>query len=479
VNERNASNRRGKNESTARSARSHVFRPLAALWLVLACTNSASTEATAPVAAEPIQLPGSVAPRAGWDLNGVIGSGQSLSVGAQAADVASSSAPFANLKLDLGGVNLPPFDAERAELSLVPLVEPIRPLATTYPSAYPNNIYGETPHTAMASQISALVRAASSREFVSVHSVVGENGQGMPVIDKRAVEKVDGDKSTGRAYAATLFEVAAITRLAKARGQTYGVGAIILTHGESDAGNAAYESDLVRLSSDYNQDIKAITGQTENVLLLITQQHSIAFSSGAATGASASTLAQWHAGVSHPDDIVCVGPRYQYPHAADTVHFGVRGYQLLGEKYGQVYFERVVLGRRWRPLEPLEVSAEGRVVSVRFHVPVPPLAWDESLPAPHQTALGAWKSGRGFELRDGNTPIEIESVAIAGDTVRITSARDLPARATLGYAATSDGSVPDHGSRRGGQLRDSDPFVGELTRQAQPNYAVAFEWPLP
>ena len=41
----------------------------------------------------------------------------------------------------------------------------------------------------------------------------------------------------GRSYEAAMIETKAITRLAKAAGKTYGVGAITLTHGESDAGN--------------------------------------------------------------------------------------------------------------------------------------------------------------------------------------------------------------------------------------------------
>ncbi len=415
-----------------------------------------------------------------WDMTGVIGSGQSLSVGAQASDVASKPTLDANLKLSLGGAAAPPFDPTAAALSLVPLFEPIRPLATTYPSAYPHNIYGETPHTAMASQISALVRRAFATEYVTVHSVVGENGQGMARLKKAAVETVNGATSTGRAYAATLFEVAAIERLAKARGQSYGVGAIILTHGETDAGNADYQADLVQLWRDYNQDLKAITGQAESIPLLVTQQHGFGFSAGTSSGASASTLAAWRASLEHPRDIVCVGPKYQYPYAPDNFHLGTRGYQLLGEKYGQVYFERIVLGRDFRPVQPTQVSVDGRVVRVRFHVPVPPLVWDEALPAPHQTALTEWRAGRGFELSaGGGAPIAIESVAIDGDAVSIQSAVDLPAGAVLGYATTSDGVVLANTSRRWGQLRDSDPTVGASTRQAQPNYAVAFTWPLP
>ena len=101
------------------------------------------------------------------------------------------------------------------------------------------------------------------------------------------------------------------------------------------------------------------------------------------------------------------------------------------------------------------------------------------MPAPHQTALTEWQSGKGFELRSGSTPIAIASVAIDGDAVSITAGADLPAGAVLGYAVANDGLLLPSLTRRWGQLRDSDPVVGVLTGAAQPNYAVAFEWNLP
>jgi hypothetical protein len=39
--------------------------------------------------------------------------------------------------------------------------------------------------------------------------------------------------------------------------------------------------------------------------------------------------------------------------------------------------------------------------------------------------------------------------------------------------------TPFAGTTRWGRLKDSDPFVGQATEQAQSNYAVAFELPVP
>ena len=69
------------------------------------------------------------------------------------------------------------------------------------------------------------------------------------------------------------------------------------------------------------------------------------------------------------------------------------------------------------------------------------------------------------------------------DAVQITTAADLPASGVfVDYALATDGptmAAPFVGTSRWGLLRDSDPFVGAATQTPQPNYAVAFELPLP
>ena len=134
-------------------------------------------------------------------------------------------------------------------------------------------------------------------------------------------------------------------------------------------------------------------------------------------------------------------------------------------------------------MQPTTVERNGRVISVHFHVPVPPLAWEDSFELPHQASLTEWSAGRGFEVRDGENRVTISSVEIFGDSVQITTASDLPAAGvTVAYAMTADATpmaTPFAGVVRWGVLRDSDPFVGFTTQKAQPNFAVAFELPVP
>jgi hypothetical protein len=411
----------------------------------------------------------SVAARFPWDWTGILGTGQSLSVGEKGLPVLSTNQPYHNLKLSTD--DLPwPIDPDNPNLSLVPLVEPIGRLSPSYPSSWPENIAGETPHSAMANEITALIRDRYDRDYVTIHSAVGENGQGMVSLKKNAVQK----GLNGRSYAAAMIETKAIARLAKAAGKTYGVGVIVVTHGETDAGNKNYENELHQLWLDYNTDLRAITGQKQKIPMIVSQQNTCA-------DRSASTLAQWKIGVDYPASFVCSGPKYQYP-SPEALHLTARGYQLLGEKYGQVYFEKVILGKNWRPLEPVEAKRHGKIIIVRYHVPVSPMVWDGSFESPH-ASVAEWKNGKGFEVTasDG-TKVAITSVAISGRDVVITCASDPGPGTRVSYAMIAERErmqTPFLGSPRWGLLHDSDPFIGAVTGQAQPNYAVAFEMVLP
>jgi hypothetical protein len=422
---------------------------------------------------------------AAWNWNGIIGTGQSLSVGTM--PIVSTSQPYRNLMLSLGPAGnaaVPPWDPALATLSMVPLIETVRPIVQGWPRPYPDNIFGETPHAAMANEITWQVKAAwPNRDYVTVHSVVGESGQGIAALAKQGGST---QEKTGRAYAAALFEAAAITRLAHAAGQTYGVAAIVMTHGETDAGNESYGNDLLQLLADSNADLRAITGQAQRIPMYLSQQHAYPNGPESAYQRPAANQFQWQLGVTHPGEFVCIGPKYQYPGSPDGVHLSTVGYELYGEKVGEVYFERAVLGRDWQPLAPTKVTrlagtlgGTGRILSVAFHVPVPPLRWDASL---GDAVLREWTRGKGFELRTRSENIPIESVALVGDTVQIAADRDLPARGlVIGYALSSQGVQMEHGSRavRWGQLRDSDPFLGCTTHLPNPNYAVSFELPVP
>lgn len=406
-----------------------------------------------------------------WDWNIVIGTGQSLAVGGLGIPVKSTTQPFGNLKLDSGDLKWP-INPKDPKLTLIPLIEPVGRHSVGFPNSWPTNIDGETAHTSAANQISALVREKLHKEHVTVHFEVGEAGQGMDRIRKKSVRV----GNAGRSYEAAMIQVQAITRLANEANKSTGVSAIFMTHGESDTGNPNYETELAQLCDDYNADVKEITGQKRNVLMIVSQHNRLG-------EYSPSTIAQWKAGVDHPDTIVCAGPKYQYPYGFDNLHMNADGYRLLGEKYGEVYFERVVQGHPWRPLEPEKATVRGSEITIRFHVPVKPLVWDTTLGEPHPSSP-EWSKGKGFEVSDGNGKrFEILWASIrGGDTVVLKLAQDPGPNVRLSYALVGEPTLskPPYGaSPHWGLLRDSDPFVGYTTKVPQPNFCVAFDLKLP
>lgn len=385
------------------------------------------------------------------DWVGVIGTGQSLSVGAAAGTPISTAQPFNNLKLhDDGPPPQYPLDGS-GDLSLIPLTERFRPRLEGWPdSQYPNNILGESPNAGMANEITQLWSDSMGTDLVTIHSVVGWSGHCLRDIDK--------SNPTTRAYPGGLSEARTFKRMATEAKKSFAYGAVILTHGECDASNAGYEAGLHQLWLDYNQDLKEITGQTWDIPLLISQQSTIVTSSGG------SAVAVWRLGMDYPGEAYCVGPKYQYQYAGDNLHMEAAGYRRLGEKYAEVFDWVVNQGLFWTPVQPNRAVLSGNNIIVTFDVPYPPLEWDENINPPHQTMHTEWANGRGFEVKDSTGDLTISSVDLIDDHTVMISLDSVPSGTglKLRYALTQDGTGLQGGTDLGmhGQLRDSDALVG-------------------
>jgi hypothetical protein len=411
--------------------------------------RDAESESLADASLPPLKSP--------FDWVGVVGTGQSLSIGATAQNM-SKTQPFKNLKLvDTGPDPKYPIAANTGtpQWATTPLIEPIRSNSAGMGAGYndgqyPNNMSGESPHSGMANTLSAFWTARGGvGDYVTAHSVVGWSGHCLSDINK------DGGK---RAYPATLNEALVWKDLAAKATKTFGYGGIILTHGECDAGNAGYGAGLYKLWQDYNTDLKAITGQMQDIVLLISQQSTIS------SGAGGSAVQVWQAGVAHPGQIVCTGPKYQYQYSGDNLHFPAPGYERLGQKYAEV-FDRIVNQKAsWKPLQPNKISRAGAKITIDFDVPNPPLVWDAHIPPPHQAMNTEWAGGKGFEVKSaGGARLQITDAVIQGSSVVITLAADPGAgKVNVAYAITQEGTGNQGGTPLGmrGLLRDSDEFVG-------------------
>lgn len=252
--------------------------------------------------------PNRVLPPAQVGWSGIVGTGQSLSVGASAGlGAATPPLPYAFLLADskhTWDISSP----DLASLSLAPLTEPFHPQAPNV-SGYPNNIAGMTPHTTMAMEVEVWSQNLGLGHWITVHSATGLSGQPMSAI---------APNGSLNAYTAGLFEARALHRLAQERGTALHYDAVILTHGESDAGASTpnYGKMLETMQAAYQKDLRAITGQGNAPIYLIVSQQNTLPNAGAAL--SEITQAQWQVAIANPKPFCVQGPSINTPIPATT-----------------------------------------------------------------------------------------------------------------------------------------------------------------
>lgn len=381
----------------------------------------------------------------------VMGTGQSLSVGSTSEPVITGyGSGFNNFKLGYDTGTIPWLSTV-----LVPLEEYMRPLSA---SPYPYNIQGQTVHTIMGAQISTLVQARTGHAYVTYHGAFGSNGWNMDLIEKNGVQKppTPTDPSgIGYSYQAMLDELAiAIPLITAQENRVAKFRAGTLTHGESDYSSPGYGARVRTLQQNQKADLFALSGQPMTDPYSLIASQASGFPAEGSTGVTVSAASLWNASVQYPGEIVVSGPKYQYDYSPDNIHLTNVSENRLGVKYGQVY-DALVRGTGWTPLQPNGITVLGSLITLTFDIPVTPLQWDETIVV-HQVAHTEWANGRGFEVMDSTGDLTITSATIVGETVQILLASVPSTGLRVRYAMVNDGT----GCRRGGQLVDSDPFVG-------------------
>src|SRR5262245_4686701 len=115
-----------------------------------------------------------------------------------------------------------------------------------------------------------------------------------------------------------------------------------------------------------------------------------------------------------------VGPNYPFPHYSDCNHYTAHSQRWLGAYFAKAYQQVVVEGRKWEPTRPLSVERTGSVITVKYHVPVPPLVIDTTRVSASSANFPV-PPVYGFIYRDSTMSASITSVAVtAPDTVTIT-----------------------------------------------------------
>lgn len=413
-----------------------------------------------------------------FDINHVLSTGQSNSTANDATTILSKTQPYSNLMFDTGvltgsGCGRDYCTTYDKPTKFVPLVEGDR---FFYPV--------ETMSSGMANQATKLAKERYGKAtFDTLVSLHGRSGNAYACLRKGGCDWWPG--------ATVLFPFDDATKqiedahaLAKAAGKSYVVRAVTAIHGEHDhyslTGDYSYfpmdRTDGAGMVNDYGEALeewqrdyeataKSITGQTQPVPLLVSQYSH--WNDGPHTQIAFMQLA---AHERSNGKVVVVAPTYILPYSSNCLHFLSHAERWLGEYFAKAYTRIVVEGRRWEPLRPTSATLAGNVITVKYHVPVPPLVID--------TNLVSEAANYGFEL-GGDAPPAISKVEVAGpDTVKITLASTWNgANKRIRYAYTFSGCMNGKTSARG-NIRDSDATESQAGYDLA-NWSVHFDLPLP
>ena len=379
-------------------------------------------------------------------LNHLLFYGQSLSVGATAIPVISTTQPYQNKTFTSG-----PRAAGNDFSGLKPLVEDALPA----PDGASNR--GETVCSGAANYATMLaaIDGRSPGDHIILASTAGHGSYRIDQLNKAS------------AWYPTLLAHVSGAHVLSADHAVHAVGWI---QGENDAVSgtrtpyAVYRAALEQLQVDIDTDIRAITGQAAPVYLLTYQM-----SYGARVW-PAQANAQLDLARKNPR-FVMVTPTYHLPHAPDNVHLTAIGYKRLGAYFGKAYKTMVIDGKRPKWIEPISATRRGKVIRVRFDVPVGPLVLDTATMAP--------TANFGFKVLDEAGTPTISSIAVDGNDLLVTLSA-LPTgeawfRAGMDYLGA--GLTITEGAST--NLRDSDPSVINIGSTSYPLYNVCPHFQMP
>lgn len=417
-----------------------------------------------------------------FDVNHVLSTGQSNSVAHEGRPVLSTTQPYGNLMFDVGVMTSGGCEREGCRTYEKPTA--FAPLVEGDSFWYPV----ETMSAGLANEVAKLTKEklliGKPAHDVLV-SLAGRNGLTYWCLRKGGCNFLD--PTYLNSFEESMKQVEDAQSIAKAAGKSYVVRAVTLIHGESDdyayATNTkefpldgtdgtpgavkSYADALVQWQKDFEDGVKARTGQSEPVPLLVSQ-----FSGWNDFPTSMVTQLQFEAHVRSNGKVAIVAPGYAVEWHADCRHYTNHGERHLGEYFAKAYARIVVEGRRWEPVRPKQVTISGAVITAKFHVPVPPLVLDTD----RVVDPGAF----GFEVVDvAGARLSVAGVALAGpDAVAITLASPPAGKPRLRYAFTATPQTcPGKTTGPRGNLRDSDATPSQNGYQLY-NWAVHFEMPV-
>ena len=399
----------------------------------------------------------------------ILGTGQSLAVGAEGSPCLTNYTPYNfldNCFMFNGGAR--PLDGcyvsgpenidldEKAISSFVSLKEQDRILYLDDGSGGTREAYqGETICSAMGYVFNKMT---GEKVLVSEHGIGGQ-----PYINLK--------KGT-LPYNNMMKAVVRGKMIAENLGYNYKVLALAVVHGEADSSTqgttySQYISYLNEWQSNVDTDVKAITGQTEDVKLYISQTAS---SSSYKLSSSPIPNAEFKASLDN-NNIRLVCPQYWFDYA--SVHMVAKGYRRLGEYFG-VKIARDFLGYSESVVYPIKSLIVDNTITITFNV-------NGKLVFDTINVKQRSDGNYGFKTYNDSENATITNVEIVGDNkVKLTFDKNPSTATYVSYAyiplADEMGYI---GYTKGirGNLRDNGGSNSIFDNTALPNWCSIFAIP--
>ncbi len=275
---------------------------------------------------------------------------------------------------------------------------------------------------------------------------------------------------------------------ATAAGKTYGIGAFVWIQGEwnydpaigGDTTKEGYKAKLAQLRRDFQADCVAGIAAQNVQPTFITYQTGAGYTRD--ENDLAIGMAQWEFSLENPG---CYLATPAYPFTDKNGHLDSNGSRWFGLQLGKVMHRIVEMRQDWRPLSPRRAIVTGRVVSIDFHVPEPPLRFS----LPYVVSAAQDYADKGFTVLDDNGRVPISEARIVLDTiVELVCTRDFVGQVKVRYAdktyhwgngclCDSDATIaPDNYEYEAGRGFYPEANVQALVGKPYPlsNWCVAF-----
>lgn len=377
-------------------------------------------------------------------VNHTLGYGQSLSIGATATTIISSSQPYSNITFSTG-----PRAANNDVSSQKPLVED-----NTSPAPDGGTNRGETFCSGMANY--ALTLAAIDNGIIPSTHVIFASTAG-----KGGTKLANLIKGTAWYNDHFLLHVTGQYAL----NHDSAVHIIPIAQGETDLDQsppttaAAWRAMAEQFQIDAESDIKAVNGQTSPVFVQFSQ---CSYKAALSPNICLSQLDL----VQKNKKFRLATPQYHLPRAADGTHLTSVGYKWDGAYRGRDYKELMFDGIESLYINPVSATLRGNVLTLKFdRIRVLPLRLDnENLAA---------TTDYGFRVNDSNGKVNIMSSRGGDDTIVFELATIPVGNTVVRYALDYLGEGLNIVNGASGNLRDSDTSFITINNVNYPMFQVA------